>query len=494
MSPPLPTTAIPSIAAAAEPGSACAAALDALGIALPARDALWVLSHVATERRLLLVGDPGQGKTLLARRLGAALAGDAVACLDAALTSFDDVRGFVRPASLDRGVVEVVPGPWSPYDAQFLFVDELSRANAWQQGRWLQLVHDRRVDGRATAIRWVVCAMNPATGDGSAPLTVPLADRFHAAVELTPFSRLTPAQRLWVAAGLPTPGAGTEANVRELVARIAASTAAVTADASTRLRLAGVAVAAVEQLNEAARGAGLSLALHGRRVVHIRESLESLAGAIHAEQEGTLDGAVAELRPRLRDVVEATLGGVLRAAEQAEAELDQLLDAAWRGAITAWDDAYDVRVTAVDPAEQRRALAELEVPRLPAEDAVRLLGGYWRAADGVPTGVAPVAVLQRDLGDAAAPAADAFLSLLKLRPAYVAALDRVPAPLRASLPPTIHSTALFDQFALRCQGGVYHPQLPAASSAPDRPIVVFTRPTPPWRALVEAAAPVRRPA
>lgn len=481
----------------AEAGAACAAALDALGLALPPRDALWVLSHIATERRLLLVGDPGQGKTLLARRLGQALAGERVACLDAALTSFDDVRGFVRPASLDQGLVEIVPGPWSPYDAEFLFVDELSRASPWQQGRWLQLVHERRVDGRPTAIRWVLCAMNPAGSEGVAPLALALADRFHAVVELTPYGRLSEAQRLRIAAGLEAPTARDLEVARALAARIVEGTRAVAADTPTRLRFARVAAGAVQQFNAAARGARSPLQLHGRRVVHLRESMETLAGALIAESGCSVEDAAAGLRARLRDAVAVGLGGVVRAADRDLDRLDAALDAAWRGALAAWDDAYDARGE-VDPLTARLALMELEHPRLPCLESVRLLHGWWLEAAGAPEGVAPVAVLQPTSEGEATSAADAFLPQLRTRPAFTVPLEAVPEAMRASLPAPVRSTALHRQFSLCARGGVYHPALTVLDSTPpDGDVVVFALPSAAWRALVDTAsvspvAPKRR--
>jgi hypothetical protein len=230
-----------------ERAASAQAALADLGVLLEPPLPLFLLAGLAAERPVLLMGVPGQAKTQLALALGRALAGGRTRVLNAALTAFDDVRGFIRPASLDAGRVEIVPGPWSPYDDLLLFVDELSRAPHHEQNRWLQLLHERLVDGQPTSLRWVLSAMNPPGDGGAHPLQLATADRFLAILRFTPFERLPPAARLRIAAGnLASPDHAAHARLAAHVEAIAARAAALRESPHLVLRLAQVSLAAID--------------------------------------------------------------------------------------------------------------------------------------------------------------------------------------------------------------------------------------------------------
>ena len=158
--------------------------LNALGLYLTEPVGSFLLASMAVGLKPLLIGLPGMAKTMLAQRLGEVLAPGATKTLDASTSSFDEIRGYIQPDSLREGRVQIVPGPWSVYEDRLLFVDELSRAPVYAQSRWLQLIHEHRVDGKETALEWVIAAMNPPNTEGCFGLGTATADRFHLAVQL----------------------------------------------------------------------------------------------------------------------------------------------------------------------------------------------------------------------------------------------------------------------------------------------------------------------
>ena len=310
-------------------------ALQSLGIHLADPLPMFILAGLATERRLLLVGLPGQAKMALVRALGEQIAPGRTRILNAALTSFDDVRGFVRPASPDAGKAEIVPGPWSPYEDELLFVDELSRAPAPQQNRWLQLIHERLVDGLPTRLRWVIAAMNPPSIDGTFPLGWAIVDRFHAVLELDDFGELEPAVRTAIAAGL-VPPIGAPVDLLGHLAAIRARAESIAADPARRLVLARVTIAALD----AFKRAGGPFAPQGRRAVFLTELLASLLAALEVEHG---DDGPQLLGEYLDAWLTAGLTALGRAADLDEAALSNAHEAAWGAATRAWEEAFEVR-------------------------------------------------------------------------------------------------------------------------------------------------------
>jgi MoxR-like ATPase len=145
-----------------------------------------VLAALATESPLLFIGPHGTAKSYLLERLSAAL-GLTWRHYNASLLNFDDLVGF--PVPDDRGGLRYLRTPASVWDAQVVFLDEISRCRPDMQNRLFPLIHERRVQGVALdrlVHRWA--AMNPpppeeAGGDdeiyeGSTALDPALADRF----------------------------------------------------------------------------------------------------------------------------------------------------------------------------------------------------------------------------------------------------------------------------------------------------------------------------
>lgn len=145
-----------------------------------------VLAALATESPLLFIGPHGTAKSYLLERLSEAL-GLTWRHYNASLLNFDDLVGF--PVPDDRGGLRYLQTPASVWDAQVVFLDEISRCRPDMQNRLFPLIHERRVRGVALerlVHRWA--AMNPPPPEeagvdeeiyeGSTALDPALADRF----------------------------------------------------------------------------------------------------------------------------------------------------------------------------------------------------------------------------------------------------------------------------------------------------------------------------
>jgi len=122
-----------------------------------------VLAALATQTPLLLIGAHGTAKSLLLARLAQAL-GLAWRHYNASLVNYDDLIGYPVPEA--DGTLRFVQTPASIWDAEVVFVDELSRARPDMLNRLFPIIHERVVQGMPLpklAHRWA--AMNPPATD-----------------------------------------------------------------------------------------------------------------------------------------------------------------------------------------------------------------------------------------------------------------------------------------------------------------------------------------
>lgn len=189
--------------------------LESLGLVGLAGIEPVVLAALATETPLLLIGAHGSAKSLLLERLAIAL-GLAWRHYNAALVNYDDLIGYPLPD--EHGGLRFVPTPASIWEAEAVFVDEISRARVDMQNRLFPIIHERRVQGMALEkLRHRWAAMNPpmpsdAEPDaqhyaGSQPLDLALADRFAWHVPMPDWRGLSEVEQERIICADPEPGA-----------------------------------------------------------------------------------------------------------------------------------------------------------------------------------------------------------------------------------------------------------------------------------------------
>ena len=144
-----------------------------------------ILAALVSKEPILLVGEHGTGKTLLAEKLSIAL-GVSVAedkkefnAYDASKSLFEDVIGFPNPNALKNGKLEYIESEMTIWNKKFILIDEISRANPSMQNKWLEIIRSRRVMGvNIPNLQYIFSAMNPIGYLGVNPLDLALADRF----------------------------------------------------------------------------------------------------------------------------------------------------------------------------------------------------------------------------------------------------------------------------------------------------------------------------
>ena len=143
-----------------------------------------ILAALVTECPILLIGEHGTAKSMILERLAAAL-GVTFRHYNASILNFDDLIGFPAPDA-DAGRVRYLRSDLDAWDAEAIFVDEISRCRPDMQNRLFPLIYDRKLQGAPLdklKYRW--SAMNPPPSEddpnayfGSFELDEAFADRY----------------------------------------------------------------------------------------------------------------------------------------------------------------------------------------------------------------------------------------------------------------------------------------------------------------------------
>ena len=289
-----------------------------------------ILAALADCQPLLLIGAHGTAKSELLNRVAVALDLEH-RHYNASLISFDDLLGYPVPNKARTGL-DYLRTPADLWDAESVFLDEISRCRPEHQNKLFSIIHERRIQGLPLEkLRYRWSAMNPPLslyGDdleseggyqGSLPLDIALADRFPYVVLVPEFSEINArARRQIISGGGIQPGG--DCGLPKLIqkARIegkALSGAEV--DWATKY---------VDALVMPLRDAGIGIS--GRRAVHLARSVISLYAAcrVLGRQEDLVDAAFLTLKWGLPQraqglaVLESKVTAVHRAAVKAAGE------------------------------------------------------------------------------------------------------------------------------------------------------------------------------
>ncbi len=143
-----------------------------------------ILAALVTESPILLIGEHGTAKSMVLERLAVAL-GVTFRHYNASILNFDDLIGFPAPDA-EAGRVRYLRSELDAWDAEAIFVDEISRCRPDMQNRLFPLIYDRKLQGAAlTKLKYRWSAMNPPPSEddpnayfGSFELDAAFADRY----------------------------------------------------------------------------------------------------------------------------------------------------------------------------------------------------------------------------------------------------------------------------------------------------------------------------
>ena len=103
-----------------------------------------VLAALISGEPMLLIGKHGSGKSYLLARVCEAM--DLTwRHYNASLLNFDDLVGYPLPD--EQGTLRYVQTPSSVWEAQAVFIDEISRCRPDLQNKLFPIIHERRVQG-----------------------------------------------------------------------------------------------------------------------------------------------------------------------------------------------------------------------------------------------------------------------------------------------------------------------------------------------------------
>ena len=321
-----------------------------------------ILAALATETPLLLIGPHGTAKSLLLTRLCEAM-GLVGRHYNASLVNYDDLIGYPLPD--EGGRLRFVQTPASVWDAEAVFVDELSRARPDMLNRLFPIIHERKVQGmplERLRFRWA--AMNPPPAPdaadgadthylGAEPLDPALADRFGFVVEVPSWGALADADQISVITHADAP---VTAEARNAVAAVLGG---IRHELSLAEECAGNVVARVvrDLLRHAAT---MGIPLSGRRASMLYRNIL----AVHAAR------CIAHPAATLEDSSWTALAASIpQRAQGTPIDLPRLMlahGAAWKTVNLADTDPRRVLACETDPL--RRAIRALQYPQLSMQE------------------------------------------------------------------------------------------------------------------------------
>jgi MoxR-like ATPase len=142
-----------------------------------------LLACIAAKINVILRGKHGTSKTIFAKLVAQALGGT-YRHYDATKDDMVSVAGIPNPEDLKKGVLSFSKHDRAIWDADYISIDELTRAPRESQNMWLEILEEKTCTGFPLKYRMALATMNPATYNATYRVDEALLDRFAALVDI----------------------------------------------------------------------------------------------------------------------------------------------------------------------------------------------------------------------------------------------------------------------------------------------------------------------
>jgi MoxR-like ATPase len=158
-----------------------------------------ILAALSNNSTLLMIGPHGSAKTLLAEKVSEIVHLD-FRHYNTSLLNYDDLVGYPVPDNENK-TLEFIQTPGTIWGAEFILLDEISRARPEIQNKVFPIVYEHKIQGiKLESLKHCWAAMNPPSDteddyeplySGSWSLDMALADRFQFILEVPGYSNLS---------------------------------------------------------------------------------------------------------------------------------------------------------------------------------------------------------------------------------------------------------------------------------------------------------------
>lgn len=140
---------------------------------------------------MCLIGDAGLGKTFAAKQVNKYLLATNICVIDASKADWEELVGPYSMKKYNQDEIEYLKTPMSIWNKEFIFVDEITRADTKIQNGLLEVLNEGTLQGMPTDISYKWAASNPLSYEGTQSLSEALADRFAFVLDIPGVMQMT---------------------------------------------------------------------------------------------------------------------------------------------------------------------------------------------------------------------------------------------------------------------------------------------------------------